>query len=520
MQNFRQFSIVILALLAGIALFVTKCSDPKLQEKITAETIYLNNKHKPNVEHKVNIEPKNHTTNPKTLFVKEEQKASATKVENRTSLEIEKLTKERDEAISIISLLKESNKNLETENSSLREQIDKLVEGANDYSISTKEKIATATTALLAAKQLNTDKDSELQKLTKERDEAIKVALTLKDDYEKLQEQLNNTNEKTQQLIQANKELEKSLQEQKQKYTEIEKRLSETQKNAKVEQSDKTSKLQQKIDKLEKSLKELQSQKSALNKKLTLLEQEQSKNISTTKEKIATATTALLAAKQLNTDKDSELQKLTKERDEAINTSLKVKKDLESSIALKEELEQKLTQCETTTKETLSALESTKQASIKKDKEIETLMKQKNEALQKSKNLELKTKQIELKNKKKMVINEIINTFKLSKVEFKTDSAILTDKSTSLLDKVATIMKKHKEYHYKIQGHTDSQGKEKHNLKLSEDRAKSVKNYLISKGVDETILSSKGFGSSKPIADNKTAKGRLANRRVVFEIEN
>jgi len=111
-----------------------------------------------------------------------------------------------------------------------------------------------------------------------------------------------------------------------------------------------------------------------------------------------------------------------------------------------------------------------------------------------------------------------MNIFQLTKIEFQTGSAILTKRSKELLDKVSEIIKKHPEYHYIVQGHTDSKGNEEFNLKLSQNRAKSVADYLISKGVDASMLSYEGHGSSQPIADNNTVEGRMKNRRVVFKL--
>jgi outer membrane protein OmpA-like peptidoglycan-associated protein len=166
-------------------------------------------------------------------------------------------------------------------------------------------------------------------------------------------------------------------------------------------------------------------------------------------------------------------------------------------------------------------LSEAEKSTIDKDADIAKLIKERDAAIQAAMGMQKKLeagKKASAKNAKKIVLDNIVNTFKLSKVEFKTGSAILTEKSTGLLDKVADIIKAHSEYHYKIQGHTDSQGKKESNLRLSEKRAKSVKDYLISKGVSDKLLSSKGFGSSNPIADNATKDGRLQNRRVVFEI--
>ena len=67
-----------------------------------------------------------------------------------------------------------------------------------------------------------------------------------------------------------------------------------------------------------------------------------------------------------------------------------------------------------------------------------------------------------------------------------------------------------------VEGHTDSQGNDATNQTLSEARARTVKNALIRKGVSKDILSTKGFGETKPVADNNTAQGRARNRRIDF----
>jgi outer membrane protein OmpA-like peptidoglycan-associated protein len=67
-----------------------------------------------------------------------------------------------------------------------------------------------------------------------------------------------------------------------------------------------------------------------------------------------------------------------------------------------------------------------------------------------------------------------------------------------------------------VEGHTDSTGKYESNIKLSERRAEAVRTYLVKKGVQPDRLEAKGFGPDRPVADNKTAAGREANRRVEF----
>ncbi|HRP18733.1 MAG TPA: OmpA family protein, partial [Ginsengibacter sp.] len=66
----------------------------------------------------------------------------------------------------------------------------------------------------------------------------------------------------------------------------------------------------------------------------------------------------------------------------------------------------------------------------------------------------------------------------------------------------------------------DNTGKEDFNQKLSENRAKSVRDYLVSKGIDESRITFAGHGINNPIADNKTAAGRAQNRRVEMTLSN
>ena len=92
-------------------------------------------------------------------------------------------------------------------------------------------------------------------------------------------------------------------------------------------------------------------------------------------------------------------------------------------------------------------------------------------------------------------------------------------KSNDLLEEIATVLLNHPEIELvEIQGHTDSKGNARRNLKLSEKRAKSVLKYLVKLGVPSTQLDYKGYGEDKPIMENDTAEGRAKNRRVDFVI--
>ena len=86
------------------------------------------------------------------------------------------------------------------------------------------------------------------------------------------------------------------------------------------------------------------------------------------------------------------------------------------------------------------------------------------------------------------------------------------------MDKLAETMLKAKDWTLEIQGHTDDKGSEEFNLKLSENRADAVKNYLVSKGLVADTIISKGFGEIAPIVANDTDANREKNRRVEFKI--
>ena len=103
-------------------------------------------------------------------------------------------------------------------------------------------------------------------------------------------------------------------------------------------------------------------------------------------------------------------------------------------------------------------------------------------------------------------------------LNFKTGSAEIIKASYPFLDGIAEYMKANPSFSLSIVGHTDSQGDEAYNQRLSEDRAESVKTYLVRKGVGEISITAEGRGESEPLADNNTAEGREKNRRVVFSV--
>ncbi len=103
-------------------------------------------------------------------------------------------------------------------------------------------------------------------------------------------------------------------------------------------------------------------------------------------------------------------------------------------------------------------------------------------------------------------------------IQFETGSAIIKTSSFSVLNEVAKILGEFPEYSVQVEGHTDNVGSDAINLSLSNKRAAAAAAYLINKGVSSKRVSSIGYGETRPIADNNTAKGRALNRRVNFKL--
>jgi outer membrane protein OmpA-like peptidoglycan-associated protein len=106
----------------------------------------------------------------------------------------------------------------------------------------------------------------------------------------------------------------------------------------------------------------------------------------------------------------------------------------------------------------------------------------------------------------------------LRNIFFDTGSSTLRDESTYELQKLIDFLNVNDTTMIRINGHTDNVGKTEDNLKLSIDRAKSVYDYLINKGILPTRLSFKGYGETNPLTGNDTEEDRQQNRRIEFEI--
>jgi OOP family OmpA-OmpF porin len=109
-------------------------------------------------------------------------------------------------------------------------------------------------------------------------------------------------------------------------------------------------------------------------------------------------------------------------------------------------------------------------------------------------------------------------TIILDNVLFDFDKTAIKPDGAKILDRLVEFLKENPNRGADLEGHTDSIGTDQYNQKLSERRAGAVRDYLVKKGVDSKRLATRGFGESKPIADNKTKDGRAKNRRVEVKV--
>jgi len=112
------------------------------------------------------------------------------------------------------------------------------------------------------------------------------------------------------------------------------------------------------------------------------------------------------------------------------------------------------------------------------------------------------------------MMGETKTTLVLEGVTFATNSADLTPEARTVLDGIAVKAETNPTLRVEVAGHTDNKGSRDYNLKLSQKRAESVRDYLISKGVAGDRMAAKGYGPDQPVASNDTEEGRAQNRRI------
>jgi formylglycine-generating enzyme len=102
-------------------------------------------------------------------------------------------------------------------------------------------------------------------------------------------------------------------------------------------------------------------------------------------------------------------------------------------------------------------------------------------------------------------------------IYFDINKYVVKPESFAVIDQITKYMQENPKTRIVIEGHTDNTGSDKLNQTLSENRAKSIKNEIVKRGIDANRMETIGYGSSKPVADNKTAAGKTQNRRVTIK---
>ena len=110
--------------------------------------------------------------------------------------------------------------------------------------------------------------------------------------------------------------------------------------------------------------------------------------------------------------------------------------------------------------------------------------------------------------------NTQLSSIDVSALAFEPNSASLTSQSRPALDSLAVLLLQYPEQRVRVAGHTDNTGRPAVNLRISRERADAVAKYLVSRGVTTSQVVARGFGATRPIADNSTEAGRARNRRI------
>jgi len=435
------------------------------------------------------------------------QKAS---VEQNLSAELEKEKAIADEKAKLENMVKSLEQNITSqidEKSKLSNKINELQATIDGFETTSKEKIAKVTEEFNSKfEALKSQKASVEQNLSAE----LEKEKALADKKAKLENMV--------------KSLEQNITAQKDEKAKLANKIDELKSKINGFDTILKTKIAETANKFNTKIEALKSQKASIEQKLSA-ELEKEKAVIAEKSKLSGIVSLLETNVTTQTDEKSKLIAKVDELKTTIDSISKTAKEEKEKIT--QEFNTKLQELEA---QKASIEENLTKQAEKLKEVIDTNSKLKEELIKEKANFEeqLKTKENEIANMNKekeeaIKIEEakqtLLKTFLLTDVQFKTNSSQLTNESKARLDKTAETMLEYPNFQYEIQGHTDRSGKEEYNIRLSKRRAEATKRYLVSKGVPEEILTTKGFGSSQPIADNSTREGRMQNRRVVFIIK-
>lgn len=229
--------------------------------------------------------------------------------------------------------------------------------------------------------------------------------------------------------------------------------------------------------------------------------------------KVNALTADLNAAKNQAVESEEEAKK----REEALKAAAQSREDSLRNEALSRE--QALKAAALSREDSLKALAKYREDSLRRASEL-----RENE-LQKAlddERAKAEARQAEAKEKLNKLQSKLIKVtedargiiLSMSDILFDVDKATLKQDLQTSLAKVAGILSVYQELDVSVEGHTDNTGSDEHNMKLSEQRAKNVLEFLVSQGIDAKRLTSKGYGKTRPVGDNSKKEGRQKNRRV------
>ncbi|MFH1701902.1 MAG: OmpA family protein [Nitrospirota bacterium] len=216
----------------------------------------------------------------------------------------------------------------------------------------------------------------------------------------------------------------------------------------------------------------------------------------------------VIEIERAKSDAEARALELEKARKEAEAKSLEAEKARKETEAKSLEIERARSEAEARSLE----LEKARKETEARAQEVKKARITAEEAIAQRKQLESELAEMKATKTERGII------LTLGDILFEKGKAVLMPGAIDAIDKLVEFLKEYPNRNVLIEGHTDSIGGETYNLGLSHRRATAVKSLLTSKGISENLITAKGYGESRPIANNKTATGRQQNRRVEIVI--